>query len=193
MECSRELAQKEGIFVGITGRRNVRRRARGLQGRCTGSTVLCMLPDTGERYLITPLFADIGVDMNEDELKISNSTPESPDGTRKRPEVAGSSIYCVSARPDRHFSSAPHFKSGEVRERHCLDHRRFDCRLVRYADSRRTRGLLYNLAVGLVGAIVGGFLFEKLRLEVVPDFWNLITATIGAVVFLLIWRAIRRA
>jgi uncharacterized membrane protein YeaQ/YmgE (transglycosylase-associated protein family) len=51
--------------------------------------------------------------------------------------------------------------------------------------------LMYNLAVGLVGAIVGGFLFEKLRLEVVPDFWgNLITATIGAVIFLLIWRAI---
>ena len=57
-----------------------------------------------------------------------------------------------------------------------------------------TGGLLYNLAVGLVGAIVGGFLFEKLNLQVVPDFWsNLITATIGAIVFLLIWRAIRRA
>ena len=55
-------------------------------------------------------------------------------------------------------------------------------------------GLLHNLAVGLVGAIVGGFLFEKLRLEVMPDFWGqLITATIGAIVFLLIWRAIRRA
>jgi len=55
-------------------------------------------------------------------------------------------------------------------------------------------GLLYNLAVGLVGAVVGGFLFEKLRLEVVPDFWgNLVTATVGAVVFLLSWRAIRRA
>jgi uncharacterized membrane protein YeaQ/YmgE (transglycosylase-associated protein family) len=53
---------------------------------------------------------------------------------------------------------------------------------------------LYNLAVGLVGAIVGGFLFEKLRLEVVPDFWgNLITTTIGAIVFLLIWPAIRKA
>jgi uncharacterized membrane protein YeaQ/YmgE (transglycosylase-associated protein family) len=51
-----------------------------------------------------------------------------------------------------------------------------------------------NLAVALVGAIVGGFLFEKLKLEVVPDFWgNLITATVGAVVFLLIWRAIRGA
>ena len=46
----------------------------------------------------------------------------------------------------------------------------------------------------VVGAVVGGFLFEKLRLEVVPDFWgNLITATIGAVIFLLIWRAIRKA
>lgn len=57
-----------------------------------------------------------------------------------------------------------------------------------------TGGLLYNLAVGLVGAIVGGFLFEKLNLHVMPDFWgNLITATIGATVFLLIWRAIRRA
>ncbi len=55
-------------------------------------------------------------------------------------------------------------------------------------------GLLHNLAVGLVGAIVGGFLFEKLNLHVMPDFWgNLITATIGAVVFLLIWRAIRSA
>ena len=55
-------------------------------------------------------------------------------------------------------------------------------------------GLMRNLAVGLVGAIVGGFLFEKLKLGVVPDFWgNLITATIGAIVFLLIWRAIRSA
>jgi len=54
--------------------------------------------------------------------------------------------------------------------------------------------LFHNLAVGLIGAIVGGFLFEKLNLHVMPDFWgNLITATIGAVIFLAIWRAIRRA
>jgi uncharacterized membrane protein YeaQ/YmgE (transglycosylase-associated protein family) len=45
-------------------------------------------------------------------------------------------------------------------------------------------GILYKLAVDLVGAVVGGFLFEKLRLDVVSDFWgNLITATIGARVF----------
>ena len=55
-------------------------------------------------------------------------------------------------------------------------------------------GLFGNIAVGLVGALVGGVLFEKLNLHVMPDFWgNLITATIGAIVFLLIWRAIRRA
>ena len=58
----------------------------------------------------------------------------------------------------------------------------------------RSGGLFATLAVGLVGAIVGGFLFEKLNLHVIPDFWgNLITATVGAIVFLLIWRAIRRA
>ena len=34
-----------------------------------------MLPDTAERYLSTPLFAGVGVDMDEDELAISNSTP----------------------------------------------------------------------------------------------------------------------
>jgi cysteine synthase A len=40
-----------------------------------GSSILCMLPDTGERYLSTPLFADVAADMNEEELAISLSTP----------------------------------------------------------------------------------------------------------------------
>jgi cysteine synthase A len=34
-----------------------------------------MLPDTGERYLSTPLFADISVDMTEEEQAIAHSTP----------------------------------------------------------------------------------------------------------------------
>ena len=55
-------------------------------------------------------------------------------------------------------------------------------------------GLFRNLAIGLVGAILGGFLATKLGLQVVPDFWGqLITATIGAVIFLFVWQAIRRA
>jgi len=56
------------------------------------------------------------------------------------------------------------------------------------------RGLLRNLIVGLVGSLVGGFLFGKLGLHVVPDFWGeLITATIGAVMLLFLLQAIRRS
>ena len=40
-----------------------------------GANVLCMLPDTGERYLSTPLFDGIPEDMTEDEVDISRSTP----------------------------------------------------------------------------------------------------------------------
>jgi uncharacterized membrane protein YeaQ/YmgE (transglycosylase-associated protein family) len=58
----------------------------------------------------------------------------------------------------------------------------------------RGGGLFYNLAVGLVGAIVGGLIFGALHIVPEPGFiGQLISATIGAVVFLLIWRAIRRA
>lgn len=56
------------------------------------------------------------------------------------------------------------------------------------------RGLLRNLAVGLIGSLVGGFLARKLGIQVVPDFWGeLITAIVGAIIFLLLWQAIRRA
>jgi uncharacterized membrane protein YeaQ/YmgE (transglycosylase-associated protein family) len=55
-------------------------------------------------------------------------------------------------------------------------------------------GIFGNIAVGLVGAIVGGFLFSKLNIVVAPGFGgSLITATIGAVIFLAVWRAIRSA
>ena len=55
-------------------------------------------------------------------------------------------------------------------------------------------GLLHNLAVGLVGAIVGGILFGQLGVTPKPGFLGeLISATVGAVIFLLIWRAVRRA
>ena len=74
MDCSRALARKEGIFVGITAGATFAGALAVCKDASSGDTVLCMLPDTGERYLSTPLFAGIDVDMNEDELKISNST-----------------------------------------------------------------------------------------------------------------------
>jgi uncharacterized membrane protein YeaQ/YmgE (transglycosylase-associated protein family) len=58
----------------------------------------------------------------------------------------------------------------------------------------RGGGLLHNLAVGLVGAIVGGLIFGALHIVPEPGFiGQLISATIGAIVFLLIWRAIKKA
>ncbi len=75
LRFSRELAQKEGIFVGITAGATFAGALRVCADAPKGSTVLCMLPDTGERYLSTPLFADIPTDMSEEEIAISRSTP----------------------------------------------------------------------------------------------------------------------
>jgi cysteine synthase A len=75
IRCSQELARKEGIFVGISAGATFAGALRICKEAPEGTTVLCMLPDTGERYLSTPLFADILVDMSEEEQEISRSTP----------------------------------------------------------------------------------------------------------------------
>jgi cysteine synthase A len=75
MKCSKDLAQKEGIFVGITAGGTFAAALKVAQQASKGSTILAMLPDTGERYLSTPLFADIPADMTEEELAIMRSTP----------------------------------------------------------------------------------------------------------------------
>jgi cysteine synthase A len=75
MKCSRDLAQKEGIFVGITAGGTFAGALKVAKNAAPGSTILCMLPDTGERYLSTPLFTDIETDMTEEELQIMRSTP----------------------------------------------------------------------------------------------------------------------
>ena len=75
IRCSKELAVKEGIFVGITSGGTFAGALKVAAEAEKGANILCMLPDTGERYLSTPLFADISADMNEEELKISRSTP----------------------------------------------------------------------------------------------------------------------
>jgi cysteine synthase A len=77
MRWSKELAQKEGIFVGITAGATFAGALEVCKSAPKGSTVLAMLPDTGERYLSTPLFANVPVDMDEEELKIMRSTPNS--------------------------------------------------------------------------------------------------------------------
>jgi cysteine synthase len=75
MRYSRELAQQEGIFVGITAGAAFAGALRVCADAPKGANILCMLPDTGERYLSTPLFADVPADMTAEELEISRSTP----------------------------------------------------------------------------------------------------------------------
>jgi cysteine synthase A len=72
---SKDLAAKEGIFVGITSGATFAGALKIAAEAPKGANILAMLPDTGERYLSTPLFADVVADMNEEELAISRSTP----------------------------------------------------------------------------------------------------------------------
>ncbi|MFO7169005.1 MAG: pyridoxal-phosphate dependent enzyme [Chloroflexota bacterium] len=75
MEWSRKLAQKEGIFTGISGGSTFAAAMQVAERAAPGSVILCMLPDTGERYLSSPLFEGIVEDMTEEELALSLSTP----------------------------------------------------------------------------------------------------------------------
>jgi cysteine synthase A len=75
IRCSKNLASKEGIFVGITSGATFAGALRIAAEAKPGVNILAMLPDTAERYLSTPLFADIPADMNEEELAIASSTP----------------------------------------------------------------------------------------------------------------------
>jgi cysteine synthase A len=72
---SRRLAAEEGIFTGISGGSTVAVGMKLAETAPEGSVMLIMLPDTGERYLSTPLFEGIEEDMTDDERAISASTP----------------------------------------------------------------------------------------------------------------------
>jgi len=72
---ARELASNEGIFVGISSGATLAAALDVARRSPPGSNIVCMLPDTGERYMSTPLFDGIDVDMNEAEVELSRSTP----------------------------------------------------------------------------------------------------------------------
>ena len=73
--ASHALAQKEGIFTGISGGASMAAALEVAEKAEKGANIVAMLADTAERYLSTPLFAEIEADMNEEEKKISASTP----------------------------------------------------------------------------------------------------------------------
>jgi cysteine synthase A len=75
LRLSRALARAEGIFVGTSSGATLAAAIDVAQRSPAGTNIVCMLPDTGERYLSTPLFEDIKEAMNDDELALSRSTP----------------------------------------------------------------------------------------------------------------------
>src|ERR1700721_4593613 len=58
LRCSKELAKKEGIFVGITSGGTFAGALQVAAKAPKGATILCMLPDTGGRNLGPPFFSD---------------------------------------------------------------------------------------------------------------------------------------
>jgi cysteine synthase A len=75
VKWAKALAQKEGIFCGISSGATFGVAMRIAEKAKPGSVILAMLPDTGERYLTTPLFEGIPEDMDDEERAISRSTP----------------------------------------------------------------------------------------------------------------------
>jgi cysteine synthase len=75
MKCAKDLASKEGIFTGISGGATFAGALKVAAKAPKGSSILCMLPDTSERYMSTPLYDQIQADMDESELEIARSTP----------------------------------------------------------------------------------------------------------------------
>ncbi len=74
LHCSRQLACQEGILVGISAGATFAGALQVARQAPPGSNILCMLPDTGERYMSTPLFDEVAAEMNAEEMAISRST-----------------------------------------------------------------------------------------------------------------------
>jgi cysteine synthase A len=103
LRCARELARQEGIFVGISAGATFSGALRVAEAAPPGANILCMLPDTGERYLSTPLFEDVAVEMTEEEIELSRSTPGfrfdvAPAATAPAPGVAADALDEAASR-----------------------------------------------------------------------------------------------
>jgi cysteine synthase len=69
IKTSLDLAQKEGLFCGISSGATFATALKIAETAAEGSTLLAMLPDTGERYLSTPLFAGISEEADDEILE----------------------------------------------------------------------------------------------------------------------------
>ena len=86
MTWAKALAQKEGIFTGVSGGSTFAVARTVARAAPAGSVILCMLPDTGERYLSTPLFEDIETEMTEEETGSCRARPHRRSFLRHEPD-----------------------------------------------------------------------------------------------------------
>ncbi|MGI9235029.1 MAG: cysteine synthase A [Woeseiaceae bacterium] len=68
IDVSRALAAEEGIFTGISSGATLAAALQVAKKAPKGSAILAMLPDTGERYLSTPLFEGVNEGSDDDWL-----------------------------------------------------------------------------------------------------------------------------
>jgi cysteine synthase A len=68
IELARQIAADEGIFVGISSGATLAAAFEVANNADKGSVILAMLPDTGERYLSTPLFEGVNEGSDDDWL-----------------------------------------------------------------------------------------------------------------------------
>jgi cysteine synthase A len=100
LRLARELARQEGIFVGTSSGATLAAALEIARRAPAGANIVCMLPDTGERYMSTPLFAEIGESMTAEEIGISRSTPSCRFDAPARPPVAATPPPLVETDPE---------------------------------------------------------------------------------------------
>ena len=68
LDTARRLATEEGVFVGISSGATVAAALKVAADAPEGSVLLATLPDTGERYFSTPLFAGVNEGSDDEWL-----------------------------------------------------------------------------------------------------------------------------
>jgi cysteine synthase A len=113
LQLARELARREGIFVGTSSGATLAAALTVARRSQPGTNIVCMLPDTGERYLSTPLFEDIAEAMTAEELELSRSTPSC---RFDAPRIAAAARPTVAPGPVALDPAAERFVDDVVRD-----------------------------------------------------------------------------
>jgi len=102
IKTSKDLASHEGIFSGTHGG-GIVHAALELAKKCkAGTNILAVVPDTAERYLSTPLFADIPAVMTEEEKELAASTPSTPPPPPGLPKSTPEAVEFVNEQISKH-------------------------------------------------------------------------------------------